>query len=444
MPLNIAVVGSGISGLSAAWLLSKGHKVTLYESEQRTGGHTNTVLADTPAGPTPVDTGFIVYNEPNYPNLTALFGHLGVRTRSGEMTFSFTRGGGAFEYSGTGFHGFFGQRSNIVSVRHWRLLQDISRFFRTAPQRIAQMPAGTTLGDFLRAEGYGPAMVEDHILPMGAAIWSTPARGMLDHPAETFVRFFSNHGLMQFRNRPKWRTVCGGSSRYVDHLLAESTLILRTGAGVAEIRRDPAGVTLRTTDGEQARHDHVVVATHADQAIGMLADPTPAERAHLSSFQYETNTAVLHSDPAWMPRRRRIWAGWNYLSSGRGTDSHLCVTYWMNRLQGLNCGRDLFVTLNPADEVRPDLVHKSIRYEHPVFDVAALKAQQSLWDIQGRKRTWFCGSYFGFGFHEDGLQSGLAVAEQLGGVRRPWSVPNESGRIAIDDAPRPDAVTEAA
>ena len=431
--LKIAVVGTGISGLSAAWLLSRGHDVTVYEKATRIGGHSNTVTVALPEGPVPVDTGFIVYNERNYPNLTAMFGALGVKTSASNMSFAAsleTGGGGRFEYSGSGLNGIFADRRNILSPRLWRMLGDIARLYRTAPGLAAQAGLDAKpLGDFLREQGYSASLREDHLLPMCAAIWSLPIERVEQFPALAFLRFFDNHGLMRLSGRPAWRTVEGGSREYVAKLAAPLGPCIRTGTGVAEIRRDAAGVTLSDMRGGVARYDHVVVASHSDEALAMLGDADGRERALLGAISYQRNVAWLHADPAFMPRNRRVWASWNYMGGGAG--SPVCVSYWMNKLQPLPTARDLFVTLNPSHDPAPESVFARIEYDHPVFDAGAFAAQRRLWDIQGVRRTWFCGAYFGSGFHEDGLQAGLAVAEQLGGIARPWTVADPSGRISL-------------
>ena len=425
---KIAVIGSGIAGLSAAWLLSKKHQVTLYEAADRLGGHANTLDVDTPDGRTPVDTGFIVYNQRNYPNLSALFHHLGVATDETEMSFALSTGGGAYEYSGSGFFGFFGQWRNSLSRRHWRLLRDLSRFFATAKDRIASGGHDMSLGEFLDAEGYGESFIADHIVPMGAAIWSTDADEMLRFPARSFIDFYDNHGMLQFNDRPLWRTVTGGSRNYVEKIVADGDIEVITGTPIARLVRHPNYVHVTDMGGVSRPFDHVVVASQADQALAMLDQPDEAETNLLSRFGYQFNKAVLHRDTRWMPRRKHLWSSWNYLRNG--PDEGLCVTYWMNRLQPLPTQSNFFVTLNPTAPIHAKFVDAEIDYRHPVFDAGAMEAQRDLWSIQGVRRTWFCGSYFGFGFHEDGIQSGLAVAEQLGGIRRPWEVENESGRLA--------------
>lgn len=436
--LKIAVIGSGISGLSAAWLLSKRHEVTLYEADDRLGGHANTVDVDTPDGRIAVDTGFIVYNEANYPNLTALFEYLDVPTEDTEMSFALSLGGGAYEYSGSGAVGFFGQWRNVARPRHWQLLRDLSRFFSTARTRVSSYPEHTSLGAFLAAEGYGSAFVDDHIVPMGAAIWSTDAAMMLAFPARSFIDFYANHGMLQFEGRPVWQTVSGGSRNYVRKLAEDSRMMVLTDSPVERVVRHGHYVHVTDRQGVSRPFDHVVLACHADDALRMLDSPDENEAAVLSKFSYQTNRAVLHRDLRWMPKRRRLWSSWNYLKSDR-PDGGLCVTYWMNRLQNLPGRTNMFVTLNPDAPIHAKAIDAEFDYRHPVFDAPAMAAQSGLWSIQGARRTWFCGSYFGYGFHEDGIQSGLAVAEQLGGVRRPWKVKDESGRLAAAAPPMLEA-----
>ncbi|MBP7565880.1 MAG: NAD(P)/FAD-dependent oxidoreductase [Burkholderiaceae bacterium] len=429
-PLNIAVIGSGISGLSAAWLLSQRHRVTLLEADNRLGGHSNTVDVPTGDGAVAVDTGFIVYNEPAYPNLTAMFAHLGVRTQATNMSFGVSLDGGALEYAGTDLRSLFAQPRNLVSPRFWSMLRDLVRFYRRAAgdaARLGLLPLDT----YLDQMGYGQAFRQDHLYPMAAAIWSTPAELIGQYPTEAFVRFCENHHLLQMTGRPAWRTVDGGSRRYVARLARAVTDRVHRDLPVLEVRRDSQGAQLRTREGWMPeRFDDVVIATHADQALRLLPDASAQERRLLGAFAYSRNHAVLHSDPALMPRRRAVWSSWNYLAD-RQRPGAPCVTYWMNRLQHIPDQTPLFLTLNPVVPPRPEHLIRTEIYEHPLFDAAAIRAQRELWSLQGWRRTWFCGAYFGSGFHEDGLQAGLAVAEALGGVRRPWSVPCESGRIHL-------------
>jgi uncharacterized protein len=429
---RVAVVGSGISGLSAAWLLSRKLNVTLYESEKRLGGHSNTVMVPTKDGVIPVDTGFIVYNERNYPNLVALFREVRVPTAGSDMSFAASLEGGKLEYSGSGFNGLIGQRGNVVRPRFWRMMRDILRFYREAPALLVRSDLhGVSLGEYLDRNDYAPAFIEDHLLPMGAAIWSTTAREMCDYPLLAFVRFFASHGLLSLADRPKWRTVLGGSQEYVQRLSASFIEGVRLGVGVRSISRENGRVVVTDTTGNADTFTDVVIATHADQALGLLADADHEDRDLLGAFRYTDNLAVLHSDENLMPKRRRVWSSWNYIGESRDENTQpLCVTYWMNRLQNLDMRHPLFVTLNPTREIAPTKVIGRYSYTHPLFDQRALDAQQQLWRLQGKRNTWFCGAYFGFGFHEDGLQSGLAAAESVADVRRPWRVRDESGRIA--------------
>lgn len=438
--LNIAVVGSGISGLSAAWLLSQRHDVTVFEAADRIGGHSNTVAFESATGPVAVDTGFIVYNEVTYPNLTALFRRLDVPTIASNMSFAVSLDEGAFEYSGgTGF-GLFAQRSNIVSPRFWSMMRDLLRFYRNAPREIEAMN-GISLGAYLDRNRYGRAFREDHLYPMAAAIWSTPAVEVGDYPAASFVRFCRNHGLLELWDRPVWRTVNGGSREYVKRLTNGFTDRIRLSTPVVEIRREDGQVKIRDGHGQQHVFDDVVIATHADQALRMLADASEREKRVLGAFRYSRNEAVLHGDTGLMPKRPAAWSSWNYVADTRGRTGgevqQPSITYWMNRLQPLGAAPPTFVTLNPGKQPREETVIRREVYEHPVFDLETDKAQQEIWSLQGMRNTWFCGAHFGSGFHEDGIQAGLAVAEDLGGVKRPWQVEGESARIVRKPVTRP-------
>lgn len=429
--LEIAVVGSGVSGLSCAWLLSQGHDVTLYESAPRLGGHANTVdVAQKSGADVAVDTGFIVYNEATYPNFTALMSHLGVATKATEMSFAVSLDEGRLEYAGTSLSGLFAQRRNLLSPRFWSMLSDLRRFYAQAT-RDAGSPAiaGQSLGDYLDAGRYGEAFREDHLLPMAAAIWSAPCNEMLSYPASAFIRFHHNHGLLKLTNRPVWRTVDGGSRSYVERLREAFSGNVVLDNAVRRVTRLEGGATIETEDGHVRTFDHVVLATHADQALAMLADPSAEETHLLGAFRYSRNRAILHTDETLMPQRRSAWASWNHLGHRDAPDAPCAVTYWMNLLQGLESDWPLFVTLNPPRDPAPGTVLREEMYEHPIFDAPALGAQEQLWSLQGGRNTWFCGAHFGAGFHEDGLQAGLAVAEDLGGVRRPWNVAEDSGRI---------------
>jgi uncharacterized protein len=335
------------------------------------------------------------------------------------------------EYSGSGLTGLFAQRRNVVSFRFWGMLRDLLRFYREAPLAAEDMD-DMSLDAYLDACGYGLAFREDHLYPMAAAIWSTPAAEIGAYPARAFIRFCENHGLLKLTNRPLWRTLAGGSRAYVGKL-AKAIPEMRTSTPISTVRRHAGYVEIISAGGEARRFDQIVLATHADQALATLADPTPEEERLLGAFSYSTNSAVLHSDATLMPYRRRVWSSWNYLSNDPGNSRSLSVSYWMNRLQGFTNAKPMFLTLNAHRNVREDSILYATDYTHPIFNARAMNAQRRLWSLQGQRNTWFCGAYFGAGFHEDGLQAGLAVAEALGGCRRPWVVANESDRIAIHE-----------
>lgn len=434
---HIAVIGSGISGLSAAWMLGQCHDVTLFERDTRAGGHSRTIDVDLDGrGTIPVDTGFIVYNEATYSNLAQLFAHLDVETKASDMSFAVSLDDGALEYSGSrDLKRLFAQRRNLVSPRFWSMLRDLFRFYREAPSHAGKLGLAT-LGEFLAEHRYGRAFRDDHLLPMAAAIWSAPTPAILDYPAETFIRFCENHGLLKIRDRPRWRTVARGSRSYVDAMLARFEGRICLNRGAARIARSGGRVLITDLAGETEWFDQVVIAAHADQALTMLSDPSETERRVLSAFRYSRNAAIMHDDTALMPKRRQTWSSWNYLGrrSRDGQTNDLCVSYWMNRLQGIDDSHPLIVTLNPRQTPRPGSVIDSIVFDHPIFDNAALAAQKALWPLQGERNTWYCGAYFGAGFHEDGLQAGLAVAEALG-AQRPWSLTNPSGRLHMPPVP---------
>lgn len=432
---RIAIVGAGIAGLSAAWLLAQRYPVRVYEEESWVGGHAHTVDVETRHGPLSVDTGFIVYNEANYPNFTALMDHLGVKTVETNMSFAASTGNGSFEYS-SDLIGIVGQKRNIVRPFFWKMLVDIARFYGHAGSMLDSPElAGVTLGEFLQRHGYSGALVEHHILPMCAAIWSSSTDQIRAFPMQAFVRFFSSHQLFSLGRRVNWRTVAGGSRSYVKALTAAAGIDVETTNGARRIYRENGLVIIEDAKGERDVFTDVVMATHANTSLSLLADADLDESRLLGAFRYTDNLTVLHDDPALMPKRRHIWASWNYIGAGESeAGESLCVSYWMNRLQGLDKRHPLFVTLNPGRMPKQSAIKQSFVYSHPLFDNAALAAQRDLWRLQGQRNTWFCGSYFGYGFHEDALQSGLAVAENFG-VRRPWNVPNQSGRIHVEPLP---------
>ncbi len=423
--MRIAVIGSGIAGNSAAWSLatSTNYEVTLYERDTRLGGHSATVDIDYDGKPIAVDTGFIVYNELNYPNLTALFAHLCIATEASDMSFSVSARNGAFEWSGRTknvLEGLFARRRNLVSPSYLRMLTEVVRFNRRAPlDRREGRLAGLSLGDYIARERYSKRFQDDYIVPMGAAIWSTAAARMLDFPAESLVTFFENHRLLMW-NRPVWRTVTSGSRRYVSALTRPLLGRARLGTQVTRVLRHDLGVDVTDATAHSERYDHVIIAGHADQALAILGDASDNETAILGDIGYRPNAVWLHRDPRLMPRRKAAWAAWNVLQ-GEDREADVCVTYWMNALQNIDNRYPLFISLNPAKPPRSDLVFGRYRYDHPQFNRPALDAQRRLESIQGVRRTWFCGAWTGYGFHEDGLASGLAVAEALGGTV-PWRI----------------------
>jgi len=418
MSERIAIIGSGISGLASAWLLSKTHDVTLIEANDYVGGHTHTIEVAEGEHKIPVDTGFIVYNEPNYPLLTRLFERLGVATREGDMSFSASIGPGRIEYSGDSLNTLFAQRRNLLNPTFLRMLADMLRFNRRCKQLLDGSGFdGLSLGEFLDRERLGQGFRAHYLLPMAAAIWSCPTRTMMEFPAESLARFFANHGLLNIVDRPLWRTVVGGSHAYVERMLDDIGRERVVMDGVTRVTRRDDGVELRLDSGAATRFDKLVMACHADQALALLEQPSSDEARLLSRFRYQPNRTYLHTDTALMPKRRRVWAAWNYLAADR-TDSSseraVSVTYWMNRLQGLASKQDYLVSLNPLRPPTPDHIVAEMTYDHPVFDGAAMSAQRELHSLQGRDRIWFCGSYFGYGFHEDALRAATDAAGLLG------------------------------
>lgn len=414
---DIAVIGGGIAGLGAAWALSRRHRVTVYEADDRLGGHANTVEVVEPSGPVAVDTGFIVYNDRNYPNLVRLFAELGVATEPSDMSFSVSLGGGRFEYQARAL-GLAVQPSNLARSSYRRMITDIIRFGREAPR--ARLDPALTTREFLDRGGYSEGFRHDFLLPMIACIWSSSLSAMLDYPAWAMIRFLDNHGLLDLLERPAWRTVTGGSQRYVERVRVPFVDRIRLSTPVTWLDRQDDRVRVGDARGGIDTFDDVVLATHADRSLAILGSGASQEEEEiLGSFRYQENRVVLHRDPALMPQRRRAWSSWNYLADRRSVASSPAVSlsYWMNRLQNLRTDRPLIVTLNPGRE--PRLVEFERTYRHPQFDVRSIVAQQRVSLIQGIRRTWFCGSYTGWGFHEDGLRSGLEVAAALG-APPPW------------------------
>lgn len=423
--MRIAVVGSGIAGHSAALALHRapaGHEVTLFEREPRAGGHSATVEIEYLGRTIAVDTGFIVYNTLNYPNLTAFFDWAGVETQASNMSFSVSADQGRFEWCGRDggnvWSGLFAQWRNAVSPSFLMMLRDILRFQNQAraDRRDGTIGPGS-LRDYLARHQFGPRVIRDYLVPMGAAIWSTSPAAMLDFPAQSFIDFFDNHCLLQWE-RPKWRTVTGGSRRYVARMAALLDGRVRLSTPATAVRRTPDGVELAYSGGVE-RFDHVILACHAPQVLALLADADAQERAALSPMRTSRNDVYLHCDPRLMPKRRAAWAAWNFLRDGADEAAPVCVSYWMNLLQGIEYSRPLFITLNPPRPPARELTFGHYTYAHPQFDAPALKARALLAAVQGRRGVSFCGAWTAHGFHEDGMASGLAAAARLG-ASAPW------------------------
>lgn len=434
--LKIAVIGSGVSGASAAWALNPLHDVTLYEKATRAGGHTATVDVDYDGLSIPVDTGFIVYNEPNYPNLTALFAELGIATHASDMSFALSLDHGKLEWSGAGLSSLFAQKRNLLRPSFLLMIREILRFNKTCLlDRAAGHLVSRSIGDYLDWRGFSPGFTNNYLVPMAAAIWSTPAAKMLQFPAEHFINFFDNHRLI-YSKQHQWRTVTGGSRNYLEKLLQPLGDHLKLGLGVRAVMRNQAGVTVIDDSGKETHFDKVIFAAHSDQTRRMLVDATEQEKRLLAAVPYQPNRVVLHRDPKLMPQRRKVWASWNYLrSSSEGGNADVAVTYWMNRLQAIDDRFPLFVTLNPDREPDPRKVFAEFSYDHPQFSADSVQAQRALADMQGHNNSYFAGAWTGYGFHEDGLTSGLRAATALGAIL-PWST---VGR-AEDLEPELDAV----
>lgn len=416
---RVAVVGAGIAGLATAWLLSSKYQVTLFESGAYFGGHSNTVDVTLEGKTHPVDTGFLVHNDLTYPNLIALFAHLGVKIHSSDMSFGVSIDSPDIEWAGTSLNTVFAQRRNLLRPGFLSMLRDILRFNRQALRYLEQVRREPlTLGQLLERERYGDSMRNWYLLPMAAAIWSTSARDILAFPAETFLAFCLNHRLLQIENRPKWKTVLGGSREYVRCLL-QSIPDARLNCPVLAVRRNGAGVEVTTEQGTEF-FEAAVLACHAPSSLAML-DATPQEHRVLASFRYQPNEAVLHTDIKLLPRCRRVWSAWNYLSAtGEGDHRPVAVSYLLNQLQPLAFETPVIVTLNPHRQPDPAQVLARFAYEHPVLDQQAVVAQKTLSEIQGNHSVWFCGAWAGYGFHEDGLKSALRVVRDFG-VTPPWA-----------------------
>jgi predicted NAD/FAD-binding protein len=410
--MKIAIVGTGIAGNVAAYLLADEHEVTVFEQNDYVGGHTNTLRVSAPDGDHDVDTGFIVFNRERYPNFVKLLNRLGVESSASQMSFSVKVEGNGLEYSN---RSLLAQRRNVLRPRFWRMVAEIVRFNKSSRKLLLDADDGVLLGDFLEDHDYSRDFIENFLYPMGAAIWSADPRCMREFPARFFAQFFTNHRFLDVLGQPEWRVIRGGSKKYVEKLTAGFRDRIRTSAKVTSIRRAGDVVFVTSQGSATESFDEVVIAAHGDQALAMLEDPTPDEREILGSFRFQENVAQLHTDTRVLPRRRRAWACWNSYVPRRPT-GRVTLTYDMSLLQNLRCRDEYLVTLNRSEEVDPNRVLRTIRYHHPVFSRAALRAQKRHAVVSGRNRTHFCGAYWGFGFHEDGVTSALAVARHFGKV----------------------------
>lgn len=411
--MKIAVIGTGISGMVAAYLLSEEHDITVFEANDYVGGHTNTVAVNTEQGTYAVDTGFIVFNEWTYPNFTTLLRRLSVATQPSTMSFSVKCEQSGLEYNGTSLNALFAQRRNLLRPSFHRMLVDILRFNRVAPQLLLQGDDNTTLGDYLQAYHYSTAFVEHYLIPMGAAIWSADPQQMWQVPARFFIRFFHHHGMLTVSRRLQWRVIKGGSQQYVRALIQPYRQRIRLRCPVQAVTRSGDAVMVKSPGSEPERFDQVVLATHSDQALALLTDPSEQERVILGALPYQKNEVVLHTDTTLLPRTPRAWASWNYhrLQAPQG---QVAMTYNMNLLQSLQAQQTFCVTLNRTTAIAPSTILRTLTYHHPVYTVRGIAAQKQYASINGVNRTYFCGAYWGNGFHEDGVNSALAAGQRFG------------------------------
>jgi predicted NAD/FAD-binding protein len=410
--MKIAVIGTGIAGNVAAWHLCREHDITVYEAGEHIGGHTHTHDINRDGKHHAIDTGFIVFNDWTYPNFIALLKELGVASKATDMSFSSRCDVSGIEYKGSSLNQLFAQRRNIIQPRFHGMIWDILRFNRESQELIDHHDETLSLGRYLEENNYGRLFIDNYIIPMGAAIWSTDPQQMLAFPACYFVRFFANHGLLNIKERPQWRVIAGGSREYVKKLTAPFRNRIRLNEPVVSVKRLTTHVEVRTSDGQLQRFDHLFIATHSDQALNMLADPSQLERDTLGAIPYQSNDVVLHTDTSLLPKTRRAWAAWNYLRR-QGNHQRVSVTYNMNILQGIQGSETFCVTLNDTQNIDPDKIIRRMQYQHPVYTTAGVAAQECHRVINGMRRTWYCGAYWRFGFHEDGVVSALRALQDF-------------------------------
>ena len=415
--MRIAIVGAGIAGLGAAYLLGRQHDVVVYEAESRLGGHTHTHAIEIAGETHQIDTGFIVFNPNHYPLLTRLFSELDVESQPTIMSFAVKNEVSGLEYNATSLNQLFCQRGNLLRPAFWRMVREILRFYRESPSLLADPGPGPALREYLYAGGYGAMFIEDHLLPMASALWSSPTATIMDFPAKYLVQFMANHQMLDPGTRPPWRVVKGGSSRYLDKLIPATRAEFRRGAAVRRVERNNEGVRV-IVDGDESQFDQVVFACHSDQALAMLAHPTAAEREVLGAVRFQRNDTVLHTDASLLPSRRQAWAAWNALKLAADPKHPMApactVSYSMNLLQGLSTATPFVVTLNATQRIDPAKILARMDYAHPIYTHASVAAQSRWSEINGINRSWFCGAWWGWGFHEDGLRSGVRVASALG------------------------------
>ncbi|SER89466.1 NAD(P)/FAD-dependent oxidoreductase [Salisediminibacterium halotolerans] len=416
---KIAVIGAGVSGIVASHILQRKYEVHLFEKNDYLGGHTNTiVIPDGPDQGTPVDTGFIVLNDRTYPLFNQFLNQLNVSTRKSEMSFSYFDKRDGFQYKGTNLNSLFAQRKNLLSPSFYKMLSGIKKFSKQALFDLEHDRfQGETLGEYIEKIGINEQGKNRFLIPMGGAIWSSSNRDILDYPAQSFVRFFKNHGLLSFKDIPQWQTVIGGSHAYVHAFRQQFNGQIHLQAEIENVRRNEEHVILRMADGSEQLFDDVILAAHADQSLNLLADATAEEKKWLGTWSYSENHTILHTDTSVLPSLRRAWASWNYVRDHQASAPDakpVSVSYYMNLLQGLKTAHDYCVTLNGAEAISPEKVIKEIRYRHPVYTAEAIRSQEELPKLNGKNNTYFCGSYFGYGFHEDGVRSGVEVARKMG------------------------------